>query len=91
MNFYSLRDLRSESKTMWNDLQNGSEVIITNNGKPSAIVINIPDGCFDEMVQAVRQAKAMIALNNMRQRAEKEGFKPDEEIEALIDEARNGG
>lgn len=91
MNFYSLRDLRSESKTMWNDLQNGSEVIITNNGKPSAIVINIPDGCFDEMVQAVRQAKAMIALNNMRQRAEKEGFKSDEEIEALIDEARNGG
>ena len=90
MNFYSLRDLRSESKTMWNDLQNGSEVIITNNGKPSAIVINIPDGCFDEMVQAVRQAKAMIALNNMRQRAEKEGFKSDEEIEALIDEARNG-
>ena len=91
MNFYSLRDLRSESKAMWNDLQNGSEVIITNNGKPSAIVINIPDGCFDEMVQAVRQAKAMIALNNMRQRAEKEGFKSDEEIEALIDEARNGG
>ena len=91
MNFYSLRDLRSESKIMWNDLQNGSEVIITNNGKPSAIVINIPDGCFDEMVQAVRQAKAMIALNNMRQRAEKEGFKSDEEIEALIDEARNGG
>ena len=90
MNFYSLRDLRSESKIMWNDLQNGSEVIITNNGKPSAIVINIPDGCFDEMVQAVRQAKAMIALNNMRQRAEKEGFKTDEEIEALIDEARNG-
>ena len=91
MNFYSLRDLRSESKIMWNDLQNGSEVIITNNGKPSAIVINIPDGCFDEMVQAVRQAKAMIALNNMRQRAEKEGFKSYEEIEALIDEARNGG
>ncbi len=88
MNFYSMRDLRTESKNVWADLSRGDEVILTNNGKPSALMIDIPEGCFDEVVQAVRQAKAMIALNNMRQIAAKEGFKTDDEIEALINEAR---
>ena len=88
MNFYSMRDLRTESKNMWQDLSKGDEVILTNNGKPSALVIDIPQGEFDEVVQTVRQAKAMIALNSMRQMAAREGFKTDEEIEALINEAR---
>ncbi len=88
MNFYSMRDLRTESKNMWADLARGDEVILTNNGRPSAIMIDIPEGGFDDVVQAVRQAKAMIALNSMRQRAAREGFKGDEEIEALINEAR---
>lgn len=88
MNFYSVRDLRTESKSMWADLNSGSEVVLTNNGKPSALMIDIPEGKFDEVVQAVRQAKAMIALNNMRLKAAREGFKSDDEIEALITEAR---
>lgn len=88
MNFYSLRDLRTESKNMWADLARGDEVILINNGKPSALMIDIPEGCFDEVVQAVRQAKAIIALNKMRQTATKEGYKTDDEIEALINEAR---
>ena len=90
MNFYSVRDLRTDSKKMWADLNDGNEVILTNNGKPSAIIIDIPEGEFDETIQAVRQARAMIALNSMRSRAAKEGYKTDEEIESLIDEARKG-
>ena len=88
MNFYSVRDLRTESKSVWADLRCGNEVVLTNNGKPSALMIDIPEGSFDEVVQAVRQAKAMIALNNMQRRAAREGFMNDDEIEALIDEAR---
>ena len=88
MNFYSIRDLRTESKNMWSDLKNGDEVVLTNNGKPSAIMIDIPDGCFDETLQAIRQAKAMIALNNMRAKAAKEGYKSLDEINSLIKEAR---
>lgn len=91
MNFYSVRDLRTDSKSMWQDLNRGEEVVLTNNGKPSALIIDIPEGSFDEIVHAVRQAKAMIALNNMRRKAAKTGFMSDNEIESLIDEARNGG
>lgn len=89
MNFYSIRDLRTESKNIWNNLSNNKEIVITNNGKPSALMINIPEGNFDEIIQAVRQAKAMIAFNNMRNKAALNGFMSDEEIEAEIIASRN--
>ena len=54
-------------------------------------MIDIPADSFDEVVQAVRQAKAMIAFNNMRRKAAAKGFMSDEEIEAEIQAARNEG
>lgn len=90
MNFYSVRDLRTETKSLWDNLSAGGEVVITNNGKPAALMIDIPADCFDEVVQAVRQAKAMIAFNNMRSKASSRGFMSEEEIEAEIEAARNG-
>lgn len=91
MNFYSVRDLRTDTKDIWDNLASGDEVVITNNGKPSALMIDIPEGAFDEAVQAVRQAKAMIAFNSMRRKAAKAGFLTDEEINAVISDVRNGG
>ena len=91
MNFYSVRDLRTESKNVWENLSAGGEVVITNNGKPSALMIDIPEGSFDEVVQAVRQAKAMIAFNSMRRKAAQRGFMTDAEIEAEISAARREG
>ena len=88
MNFYSVRDLRTDSKSMWADLNSGDEVVLTNNGKPSALIIDIPEGSFDEVVQAVRQAKTMIALNSMRRKAAKAGFMSDDEINSVIAAAR---
>lgn len=90
MEFYSVRDFRTESKTVWASLNRGSEIVITNNGKPAALMIEIPEGGFDETVQAVRQAKAMLAFNRMRRRAAAAGFMSDEEIDAAIAEARGG-
>ena len=88
MNFYSVRDFRTESKSIWDTLSSGDEVIITNNGKPSAIMTGIPEGSFDEMVQAVRQAKASLAFTSMRRHAQAQGFMTDDEIEAEIQSYR---
>lgn len=90
MNFYSVRDLRNDSKSMWESLKGNGEAIITNNGKPAALMLDISEDNFEITLQAVRQAKAMIAFNNMRSRAAAEGFMSDEEIEAEITAARNG-
>ena len=67
MEFYSVRDFRTESKAVWENLANGGEVVITNNGKPAALMIDIPEGKFDEVVQAVRQARAMAAKAAVRE------------------------
>ena len=61
------------------------KTIITNNGKPTKDGINIPDGMLDEAIQE----RAIMALNSMRRKAAQAGFKSEEEIEALISEARN--
>ena len=90
MNFYSIRDLRTDAKSLWQTINEGDEAIITNNGKPAAVMISIPEGFFDESIQAIRQARAMIALNSMRLRASKDGYKTDDEINTLIAEARMG-
>ena len=84
MNFYTARDLRTIPKNIWNTLSSDGEVIITNNGKPTALMLNISETNFDEVVKAVRQAKAMIAFNSMRAKAAKQGYMSDEEIEAEI-------
>ena len=90
MNFYSIRDLRTDSKSLWQTINGGDEAIITNNGKPAAVMISIPEGYFDESIQAIRQARALIALNSMRIRASKDGYKTDVEINSIIAEARMG-
>lgn len=90
MNFYSVRDLRTTPKTIWQDLSSDGQVIITNNGKPTAILLDISDGSFEETLKAIKQAKAMIAFNSMREKAHKKDFMNDEEIEQEINAYRKG-
>ena len=90
MNFYSIRDLRTDAKSLWQTINEGDEAIITNNGKPAAVMISIPEGYFDESIQAIRQARALIALNSMRIRASRDGYRTDDEINTLIAEAKSG-
>lgn len=82
--------MRNTPKSIWENLASDGEVVITNNGKPAAIMVDIADGDFEETVKAIRQAKAMLAFNSMRQKASEAGFMTDEEIEAEIAAARQG-
>ena len=60
MDFMSMRDLRTQAKQIWDKLEKGEEIVLTNNGRPRAFIINIPEGFFDEMLSGIRQAKARI-------------------------------
>jgi antitoxin (DNA-binding transcriptional repressor) of toxin-antitoxin stability system len=88
MTFFSARDLRTIPKNVWECLSEDGEAVITNNGKPVALMVNIAEGNFEETLKSVRQARAMIAFNSMRNKAAKAGFMSDEEIEAEIIAAR---
>lgn len=89
MNFYTVRDLRTTPKTIWENLSSDGEVVITNNGRPMAVLFDISDGSFEETVKAVRQAKAMIAFNSMRAKAAAKGYMSEEDIESEIAAARS--
>ena len=88
MEFYSARELRTNTKSIWEDLAKDNDVVITNNGKPYALMVGIPEGRFDETIRALRQAKAIAAMDRMRSKVGKNGFMSDEEIDEVIREAR---
>lgn len=88
MKFYSVRDLRTTPKSIWENLNIDGEAVITNNGKPTALLIDIADDSLEETIKAIRQAKAMMAFNSMRAKAAKYGFMSDAEIEQEINSAR---
>lgn len=89
INFYSVRDLRTKSQNLWSDLESGNNAVLTNNGKPSGLILPVPEGALDDLIRAVRQAQAMIAFNKMRRTAAENGYMTDDEINAIVDEARN--
>ena len=88
MQFYTTRDLRTTPKNLWASLSSDGEVIITNKGKPRAILLDISRENFEETLKAIRQAKAIIAFNNMRSKAIQNGYMSNEEIAAEIASAR---
>lgn len=90
MDFYTVRDMRTNPKSIWDSLSADGSVVITNNGKPTTLMLDISDGSLEETLKAVMQAKAMIAFNAMRERAAMNGFMADAEIEAEITAARSG-
>lgn len=50
MNFYTVRDLRTETKSMFETPDSGNDIIITSNGKPAALMIDIDQENFDPSV-----------------------------------------
>ena len=84
MNFYTVSDLRMSTKNVWDNLTSDGEVVITNNGKPTAIMFNIADGSYEETLRAVRQAKVMLAFNSMRKKAAENGYMDLEESQLLL-------
>jgi antitoxin (DNA-binding transcriptional repressor) of toxin-antitoxin stability system len=88
VNFLTVRELTAAPKKLWEKLKDEGEITITRQGKPTAILVNIPEGKFDETLQAIKQTKFLNSLNTMRMEAESRGFLDDEEIEAEIQAAR---
>ena len=69
MKFLSVRDLRSKSAQVWYDLPAERELIITNNGRPIAILAAISESNLEESLAAFRQARAVEAVASMQRRS----------------------
>lgn len=73
MKFITVRDLRTSPAQIWKQLPEEQEMIITNNGKPIALLTPVSDTNLEETVSSVRKARAINAVKQMQQFSLKKG------------------
>jgi antitoxin (DNA-binding transcriptional repressor) of toxin-antitoxin stability system len=66
MKFITVRDLRTTPAQIWKELPGEQEIVITNNGKPIALLTPLSDADMEDTVAAVRRARAVTALKKIR-------------------------
>ena len=67
MKFITVRDLRTSPRKVWEDLPKEREIVITNNGKPVALLTPISDRNLEETLANIRRVRAMEAVKQMQQ------------------------
>ena len=92
MKFVSVREFKGKSGKVWEDLAREKDVVLTNNGRPVALVSAIPDGNLEGSLAAVRKARAILAVEEMQRRSLAAGTDKlsPREIEAEIAAVRRG-
>ena len=72
MRFVSVRELRNSPGKLWASLSK-ADVVLTANGKPMGVLVGVDESRLDETVDAIRRAKAAMAVSRMRKRAAEAG------------------
>lgn len=88
MEFLSVRELKNSSKEVWERLAKEEKMVITNNGKPTALMLDIRNSDLEATLRMLERMEALWALEKLRAEAEKRGWLTDEEINAEIQAAR---
>jgi antitoxin (DNA-binding transcriptional repressor) of toxin-antitoxin stability system len=73
MKFITVRDFRTSSANIWKTLPEEQELIITNNGKPIALLTPLSDKTLEDTLSSVRRAKAINAVKLIQQQSVKNG------------------
>ncbi len=89
MRFVSVRQLRSQLAKILGGLDR-SEVVVTSNGAPVAVLTPATAGSVDLVLRAQRQARATLAVVELQGAAARRGLDrlSDREIDSEIDSAR---
>lgn len=92
MKFISVRDFRTAPGQIWKNLPKEQEYIVTNNGKPIAMLTPLSGESLEETVKSYRRARAMNAVDKMQEISLQSGNSDltAEDIEREIQKSRNG-
>ncbi len=74
MKFISVRELKGKSGMVWKELDQQGDVVVTNNGKPMALLCRVGELELEETLEAWHQAKARLAIDHMRAKAKAKGL-----------------
>jgi antitoxin (DNA-binding transcriptional repressor) of toxin-antitoxin stability system len=91
MKFVTAKDLRTQASSIWGQLPQEQEVVVTLNGKPVAIMTATNDKDFEHSLRAIRRARAMEAVSSLQQAAVQSGRDAisEKEIQAEITKTRS--
>ncbi|MCL2821341.1 MAG: type II toxin-antitoxin system Phd/YefM family antitoxin [Oscillospiraceae bacterium] len=91
MSFVSFRELRTSTAKINDMLTDNGKIVVTSNGKPKAVMIQVNENDFEETLAVLNQIKLTKTINNMRASAERSGAAEMtlEEINAEIALSRN--
>jgi len=88
MDFLTVSEFKASSRDIWRKLSKDGKMVITNNGKPTALLLDLSNEDLEETLLALRQVRAIQLFNSMRADAQQRGFLTEQEIEAEIEAAR---
>ncbi len=91
MRFVTVRDLRGKTSELWKQLERQRELVVTNNGKPIAILSATDEDSFEACLWALRRSRASEALEKLQREAAERGLATLtlEDIKAHIHETRH--
>jgi antitoxin (DNA-binding transcriptional repressor) of toxin-antitoxin stability system len=91
MTFISIRDMRTRPGEVWQQLQVEGDLIVTSSGRPFALMIATEGDDVEELLLALRQARAQLAVSRLRKQAAASGAAAfsNAQIEAEIAEVRH--
>ncbi len=90
MKFLSVRDLRGKSAQVWRDLPREREMVVTNNGRPIAVLTAVDESSVENSLAMWRQVRATQAIASIQQDSMRRGTDKItmDEINAEIKKAR---
>lgn len=81
MRYVTVRELNTKPKEVWEKLKE-SDLVVTSNGKPIAILSGADEASLDERLRALRRSRALMALEEMQKTAAARGLDrwPDKRV-----------
>ena len=74
MKFLSVRDLRGKSAQVWKSLAEEREMVVTNNGRPIAILSAVNESNLEESLSTLRRARAIEAVASLQRNSVEKGM-----------------
>jgi hypothetical protein len=90
MEFVPYRLLRNQPSELRKKLEENGELVLTVDGEPLAVMLQIPKGSLEDLVLLISQVRAQLSVAAIRKQARQRGLgdMTVEQAEAVVQEAR---
>ena len=88
MGYLTVKDLK-QTRSLWRQLNAERELVITRDGRPCAILVEVNADSCDESLAEIRRGLFSSAVSRIRRKANNRPI-PMDEVEAVIADTRKG-